>query len=36
MILEVPPQKGAVPQKVLERARKKRAIIRDTNGKIYK
>ena len=36
MILEVPPQKGAVPQKVLERARKKRVIIRDTNGKIYK
>lgn len=36
MVLEVPPQKGAVPQKVLDRARDKHVIIRDTNGKIYK
>ena len=35
MILEVPPQKGAVPQKVLDRATKKDVLIRDTNGKIY-
>ncbi|MCE8594715.1 hypothetical protein K0F38_02580 [Bacteroides fragilis] len=35
MILEVPPQKGAVPQKVLERATDKKVLIRDTNGKIY-
>ena len=35
MILEVPPQKGTVPQKVLDHATDKRVLIRDTNGKIY-
>lgn len=35
MILEVPRQKGAVPQKVLEHATDKQVLIRDTNGKIY-
>jgi putative mafB-like protein len=35
MILEVPPQKAAIPEKVLDRANKKDVLIRDTNGKIY-
>lgn len=36
MILEVPPQKAAIPEKVLDRAKEKHVVIRDTNGKIYK
>ena len=35
MILEVPPQKKAIPPEVLEHATKKKVLIRDTSGKIY-
>lgn len=35
VILEVPPQKGVIPQSVLDSANKAGVIIRDTNGKVY-
>jgi hypothetical protein len=35
LILEVPVQNKAIPQKILDEATKNRIIIRDINGKVY-
>ena len=35
VILEIPPQTKSIPQSVLDTAKQKGVIIRDTNGKVY-
>ena len=35
LILEIPEQKGAIPQSVIDYANSKGIIIRDVNGKEY-